>query len=450
MARRITQATSQSFSLGNGAIGDKLAGFGIISVSFWITPQGFSTAGAGDNVIFVLMVDGTNHGMKINFNATAGNLLRVGARSISTDAFQSQVTTTAFVAGTRYHVGVVYDFAGDNLKCVIDGVQDFSSAVTFGSTSYANGSPTIPDQIAINTGVAFQVDGEVSELTFHSGEIVTSEFLAMSKGKAARSIQKHRLLAHIPFREESGNVLEEINGIVGTQVGTVVYADHPPVNYSSPKQRAFAAAAPVVAVASIDTLGTITPGATGVAFTYSDMTGTPTGMTLGDGTNSFSVTNFSATGSGSGSGTFDCPSILSIGSMLTSGTYTITATLTDGTDSPTTTATFNAQSGYDLITPTGSWLTTDAASLAFDWGSNVLVADQILSPTEFTVDPLDGHWSTSETTGTWTFYAIDFTIFSVESFTVILSVAASGDITVEAVPLAANAFNTIDLVAVTL
>ena len=73
--------------------------------------------------------------------------LRVGGRSQAGDAYQSHQSTAVYNYGEEHHFVGVLDYANDMVHLYVDGVLEGSTAATFGSTTYNQGSPTRTDAI---------------------------------------------------------------------------------------------------------------------------------------------------------------------------------------------------------------------------------------------------------------------------------------------------------------
>lgn len=80
-------------------------------------------------------------GFWVNYNAVSG-YFTVKGQSTLTDSVQSVSGATSIVTGDWHSIGCALDFANDTISIYLDGSQEVSSSVTFGSNSYVvNSNP---------------------------------------------------------------------------------------------------------------------------------------------------------------------------------------------------------------------------------------------------------------------------------------------------------------------
>lgn len=136
-----------------------------------------------------------------------------------------------------------------------------------------------------------------------------------------------------------------------------------------------------VTVDDINTDEVVEDGETGVTFTTTGYGGEISTATINDGTNSTSASNISSTG---GAGTFDLPDVSgyasnTAGSPFTTASYTIQATLGDGTDTANLGVTYNPKTGWAVVEVASAVKTT--GSVFENFVGTITDASQVLYPT---------------------------------------------------------------------
>ena len=141
MARDFTKNLSNYYSLGVNAIGPLIHGASAISVAMWANLDTIGAAGFDSDHLGVA-INGSTAGVAIGVQGTiTPKTLRVGGRSVSTDAFQVRDTITGYGTGTWQHIGGVLNFGADTITPYWNGVAENGGAVTFANTTYTNGTP---------------------------------------------------------------------------------------------------------------------------------------------------------------------------------------------------------------------------------------------------------------------------------------------------------------------
>jgi len=123
-------------SLGQDQIGPLLDGRSGITVSAWVNGSDLS----GWNTIFYEVVHGDY--VCLMFRVQDGRV-RIEARSQTGDVIQVLDSVATLDVDTWYYVMAVVDYAGEYLRLFIDGDLDNETGVSWGSSTYVHGVPTI-------------------------------------------------------------------------------------------------------------------------------------------------------------------------------------------------------------------------------------------------------------------------------------------------------------------
>lgn len=128
-------------TLGSNKFNTVLSGAPAITVEAWIKPTTLRTGtDANRNVILDFPVAATNS--QIMMYMRQNGVIRLGGRSISTDAFQDVVTASPVVTvGTWQHVAGVLDFANKAMYIYVNGllVASRTTGIVWGSLSFVPG-----------------------------------------------------------------------------------------------------------------------------------------------------------------------------------------------------------------------------------------------------------------------------------------------------------------------
>jgi len=242
MARDFTKNLSNYYSLGVNAIGPLIHGASAISVAMWANLDTIGAAGFDSDHLGVA-INGSTAGVAIGVQGTiTPKTLRVGGRSVSTDAFQVRDTITGYGTGTWQHIGGVLNFGADTITPYWNGVAENGGAVTFANTTYTNGTPTAADAIGTTatippTSTDRQMDGRLAHLAIWKADIGAAAFQRLAKGADPRTIRRDALVF---YRRLSGGRLHDVEDVgaltAGAITGTVNPAADPPV-FTTPRVR---------------------------------------------------------------------------------------------------------------------------------------------------------------------------------------------------------------------
>lgn len=225
-----------AFTFGDSIIGTLVNGAAKISLHAIINADAFTgLASANENRIINWVINGTNTtGGALcvdNFTSAGNPKLRLGARSQTTDSFQAVNGATNLSAGTVYVVGGVLDISGDAIRVYLDGTEDGSGSVTFGASSYTQGTVTAgnPDSIGGTSAVQNYVDGLLAEVAIWTSDIGATGFAALGKRFDPRSVDFENLVIYCPLWGRANPEPELINNKHVT-IGTYdQYLPHPAV-----------------------------------------------------------------------------------------------------------------------------------------------------------------------------------------------------------------------------
>lgn len=117
----------------------------------------------------------------LNVHGDGGNSGKVlfGARSKSTDSFQSLDSAQALSANTWYFVTATIDYTNATMKLYVNGVLSATGTGTFGSSTYQHsGTPTEPDSISSTNYVAtYPFQGDIGHTSVYSRVLTSSEIV---------------------------------------------------------------------------------------------------------------------------------------------------------------------------------------------------------------------------------------------------------------------------------
>ncbi|HWO40712.1 MAG TPA: hypothetical protein VNO43_02795, partial [Candidatus Eisenbacteria bacterium] len=174
-------------------------------------------------------------GISLLFDTSGANpLLKIGGRSVSTDAFQSRTATSPVPTGQYVSLGGVIDFALDTITPYFQGVAENGGTVTFGNNAFTLGTPTGPDRIgavaAVTITTTRQMDGRIAELSIWSGDIGAQAFQRLAAGWSAQLVAAQlglTLLAYMRLLGTTSPEPDSVNGLSGTITGSIPQAAHP-------------------------------------------------------------------------------------------------------------------------------------------------------------------------------------------------------------------------------
>ena len=237
MARDFTKNVSNFIGLGVNKLAPLINGASKISFHAIVTYDSLDTAADNYNRVVNCLLNGNAAAFTAGTSITTPKL-RIGGRSVSTDSFQAVNGTTTLVTGTEYSIGGVLDFSGDAIRVYLNGVQEASTAVTFGNATFTNATPTGQDSIGWAEGMSTtqQVDGRISEVAVWKGDITTAGFERLNARFSADRISPELLVAYFKLLGVSSPERDIRGGLSGTITGTVAGASHPRMIY--PHRRA--------------------------------------------------------------------------------------------------------------------------------------------------------------------------------------------------------------------
>lgn len=235
MARDFTKNTSNHLSFGNGTINPLLSGATAISCHAIAKADTFSTGAASQNDILGVIIDGSNHGLVLNVDATGANpVLRVSGRSVTGDAIQATVGTSTLAAGTVYSLGGVLNIGGDSIRVYVNGTQEASTGVTFGNATYTTGTPTSPDRIGCAgnpLATPEQWDGMIAEVALWNVDIATAGFAQLADKFSALMVRPDALVFYMALWAQGSPERDLVAAAAATVTGSLPKLDHPLMTY---------------------------------------------------------------------------------------------------------------------------------------------------------------------------------------------------------------------------
>ncbi len=240
MAFDLTKDTANHLNLGLGDISAELNGSAAVSIHCWINIDGYTGSDAAESYVFAIgQATTTQTGMHLLFNTSGANdVLRASSKSTQADGFQGMSGTTDVPEAAWHSVGLVCDFAGDNMKIYLNRVEEISTSVTFGNNSWTDANDhTENDAIGADRGTptdaANQVNGKIGELGIWRGDIGATGYAMLGAGYSASLVSPNILIRYVPL---VNNLTEIITGETAVITGTVGVVPHPRIIMPSHQQ----------------------------------------------------------------------------------------------------------------------------------------------------------------------------------------------------------------------
>lgn len=228
MARGFTR-NDATLTVGLGTVGDHLDGVSALSFSAICSADSFQAA-ANDNRVFSF-----RNSVGFTFVANVNGLdstLRIGGRSISTDAFQSTSSTTTFSTGTEYVIGAVLDFANDKIRVYVNGTEEADVTVTFTNSTYSHSTDASLTDVFSYDGANDGWDGYIAEAALWSGDIGAKGFEALSNRYSPLLVSPHLLEMYWPLNDGEVDERDLINGFTAVETTAAVTKEpHPRIIY---------------------------------------------------------------------------------------------------------------------------------------------------------------------------------------------------------------------------
>jgi len=263
MARDFAKSTSTDFLSYStlGRISEFLNGAAKASVGIWVKADSLTNTSTSDGVVFRIFIQtgaaGSASGIVINTSNGTSNIVRCLSKSQTSDSVQTVDSVSTLTTGVWVHLGVVCDYAGDNVKIYIDGVEDVSTGVTYGASVYTDAdNQSNTDGLTSNgSNPNHHWDGQMAEWGVWTDDIGASGFAALAKGVSPLLVLPQALVVYNPLNRQ---LVDLMMGDVLAVTGSVPYADHPRVFY--PARKKFARGATAAPAASRSRLSLIGVG----------------------------------------------------------------------------------------------------------------------------------------------------------------------------------------------
>jgi len=229
MARDFTKNLSNYVTLGVNAIGPLINGASQVSFSYWVKFDTFTTSAAGDGMFSVRL---SNLNSRNAYTSSAK--LVAGGRSQAADSFRLVTGTSTLSTAVWYHVGIMYNYAVDNIIIYLNGAVDANAIIsTWGSPTYVHSDSLYPDFIGSSSTIGFptnaaqQLDGQMAELAVWKTQLNANDFASLTKGFTPNQIRPQSLVAYLPMTGSGTNIQEIVKANNGTIIGSIPAADHP-------------------------------------------------------------------------------------------------------------------------------------------------------------------------------------------------------------------------------
>ena len=159
---------------------------------------------------------------KFQAEIQAADTIRVGARSINTDSYQSVTTTGTWTDTDWHHLFAVVDIANDTISLWVDG----SSAATTGTPSWTNtvfaGTSGYNDRIGDNSASSGPFNGKIDMLGYYDAVLGASNATAAYNAGVPVDLRlianSSDLIAFLPFEENTGTTTYDL---IGSNDGTL-------------------------------------------------------------------------------------------------------------------------------------------------------------------------------------------------------------------------------------
>lgn len=237
MARTFTKNASNTLAYPIGHLSGLMSGKGVISVFARIRPIIYAWTGSGQpfNRVIQAVIHGGGSGAVVGFNmnlvatSTSQASLRVDARSVQTDGLQTAADTTVVGIGSWIRFGCVINFAADQIRIYLNGVQTVNATVSFANTTYTPGTPTSEDLVGGPTlpitVIDRQFEGDIADIGMWAGDIGTTGFEDLEIFEAD-AVRPDLMMMYTPLH--IGQAPRDIwNDVALTIAGSIPEARHP-------------------------------------------------------------------------------------------------------------------------------------------------------------------------------------------------------------------------------
>ena len=187
-------------------------------------------------VVFNAHID-TGSKLGVGPQVSSSDELIAFARSQSADGAQSRTTVEAFNADTWYSTGADDDIDGDAITPYINGGADNGGGVTFGASTYTQGTPDDPYQddaigcfafkSGATTAYASSLLGAEAEVALYKLDIGSSAHASLGKGFTPDQVRPDLLVAYWPLKGRRSPEPDMRGSAPATITGTVPQFSHP-------------------------------------------------------------------------------------------------------------------------------------------------------------------------------------------------------------------------------
>jgi hypothetical protein len=235
MARDFSKNTSNFMTLGVGGLNNLLSGASAVTLVCWAQFDSPIGTGATNNRLICEFATGTSSSILLNVGNATPKFV-VNARSQSADTLQTKTGTTTITTGGWWHLAGVIDYAGGTVTPYVNGAAEGGGAATFGSSTYAPGSPTghaaigsALSAVPAPTSTGDQVDGRIAEVAAWRAALTAGELAALAAGVSPLRIRPASLVLYMPFHGVASPERSLVgNTPSGTITGSLPQAAHPP------------------------------------------------------------------------------------------------------------------------------------------------------------------------------------------------------------------------------
>jgi len=310
MSRNFTKNVANYATYGANQIGPLLNGATKYAIAVWVRPASFSGTNNLNNNIISFGIGGGVTGVSIGIDTTGGPArVATHTRSVSSDARQVRVGTEQAVAtGSWQLIGVDVDVSGKVVTPRCNGIADNSGSVTYGASTYTQGTSSNADRVGSDsgtygpTGAEYQFDGDIAHVTIwkftgSDAGLTQAEWNSLAAGANPTTIQSSKVALHTAIGGAANPETSDVGGLSLSLTGSV------PAGSAAPPD------------SSTLSLGITGPSGGVVGVASSNFTVTATGTISG--------TMVVTPGDGGGGGSFT-PATLSLSSGSPSGTFTYT------------------------------------------------------------------------------------------------------------------------------
>lgn len=222
MSRLFTKNLSNYMSLGISGLGPSLSARSAFSIHAKVKPTALGISDGGS--VLSILDNATTVGVSLGVTPITGTV-KLSARSVSTDAKQTQTGTTSLTAGVPAYIGGVVNVSSATIAVFVNGVSEGSVGVVFANGGWTFGTPTDADTVggfrAPPVATTDQFDGEISEIALWATVLSGTDFATLATGASADTVQAGSILYYLKITGTASPELPTLGSAQGTITGSL-------------------------------------------------------------------------------------------------------------------------------------------------------------------------------------------------------------------------------------